>query len=330
MNMSAPLAVQPWAKAVAEAEPKFVEIARIDGNLVNYQREAGFALQSIGKSEFLQKCSATSIGNAVVNVANIGLTLNPAMKLAYLVPRKGECCLDISYIGLVKIATDSGAVLAVSAIPVRENDTFKWNGPFKMPDHIFDQFAPESERGNIRGVYTVAKLASGVEQVDVMRREEIDHIRSMSKAKEGPWFDWFEEMVKKAALKRASKLWPRTERLSQAEAILNAHEGNETVIEGTVIPQTVEMPKAKTESAAPAATVEKAAVPGETTVGGAARDPNDKPLSPGARTTLENAMKRAKRTEADLVGAGFPKLEVLYFSRFNELMDWLKKNPAKA
>jgi recombination protein RecT len=328
--MNAPLA--PWVKAVADAEPKFVELAKIDGNLVTYQREAGFAMQSIGKSEFLQKCTAESIRNAVTNVANIGLSLNPAMKLAYLVPRDGACCLDISYIGLVKIATDSGTVLAVAAIPVRENDTFKWNGPFRMPDHIFDTFASEAERGEIRGVYTVARLSSGVEQVDVMRREEIDYIRKLSKAKrdDAPWNAWFEEMVKKTGIKRASKLWPRTERMSRAEAILNEHEGLAAPIEGTVVGKTVEMPTAKTESQAPAATEPKAGTSGEGATGSAARDPKDKALSPGARTTLDNAMKRAKRTEADLLAAGFPKLADLGFSRFNEVMDWLKKNPAKS
>lgn len=32
-------------------------------------------------------------------------------------------------------------------------------------------------------------------------------------------------MAKKSAIKRASKMWPRTERLSAAESILNEHEG---------------------------------------------------------------------------------------------------------
>jgi recombination protein RecT len=34
-------------------------------------------------------------------VAAIGITLNPASKLAYLVPRDGMVCLDISYMGLL-------------------------------------------------------------------------------------------------------------------------------------------------------------------------------------------------------------------------------------
>ena len=145
--MNAESRQETWALAIASAERKFTEIAVADGNLVTYQREAMFALQAVAKIEFLQKCSTESLRNAVINVAAVGLTINPAMKLAYLVPRKGVACLDISYIGLVKIATDSGGVLAVAAVPVRANDSFHYRGPFEAPAHDFDPFASESARG---------------------------------------------------------------------------------------------------------------------------------------------------------------------------------------
>jgi recombination protein RecT len=232
----------PWKQAIAAAEKKFNEIAMADGNVVNYQREAMFAMQIIGSKEILQNCDHTSIRNAVVNVASVGLTLNPAMKLAYLVPRDGLCCLDISYIGLTKIATDSGSVQAVKAEPVYTHDKFSYNGPFAMPTHTFDPFASRDSRGEVIGAYVLAKLATGM-MVETLSREEIDKIRSMSKAKSGPWFQWFDEMVKKSAIKRASKMWPRTERLSQAEAVLNEHEG----LADAEIPdvERIEMPRAK-------------------------------------------------------------------------------------
>lgn len=51
-------------------------------------------------------------------------------------------------------------------------------------------------------------------------------------------------------------------------------------------------------------------------------------ISEGAKRTLRGAMARAGRTEADLVAANFPKLDEMRFDRFNEAMDWMKKNPA--
>jgi recombination protein RecT len=220
-----------WALAVAEAAEPFAHIAASSGNLVAYEREASYALQIIQGSDWLQKCSRESLRNAIINVAAVGLTLSPAHKLAYLVPRKGKACLDISYIGLVKIATDSGAVQAVHATIVRANDKFRYIDAFTNPDHEFNPFATIQERGEVIGVYSVAKLASGHTVVDTMSREEIDKIRSKSEAKNGPWGEWFDEMAKKSVLKRASKLWPRTDRLSKSVELLEEQEGGGITIE---------------------------------------------------------------------------------------------------
>ena len=241
-------AVAVWKLEIEAARPQFEAIAKADGNLVTYQREALFAMQLFDKSDGLQKCSPPSIRNAVINVASVGLTINPAMKLAYLVPRKGVACLDISYIGLVKLATDSGGVLAVAAIPVRANDQFTYADPFTMPVHKFSPFDDETVRGDIVGVYTVAKLASGITQIDTLSREEINKIRAVSKASSGPWVEWFEEMVKKSGVKRASKMWPRTERMAMAEAILNEHEGMVIDNADSEVKEKIAQPKSKSQS----------------------------------------------------------------------------------
>lgn len=225
--MNAETKQQTWAVAIASAEPKFNEIATIDGNLVTYQREAMFALQAVSGSEHLQKCSPDSLRHAVINVASVGLTLSPAHKLAYLVPRDGKACLDISYIGLVKIATDSGSVAAAHATIVRKNDGFEYFDAFTHPAHKFDPFATAEDRGEVIGVYAVAKLGNGITQIETLSLQEIEKIKAKSKAKTGPWTEWFEEMAKKSVIKRASKMWPRTERLSKAVQILDEHQGNE-------------------------------------------------------------------------------------------------------
>jgi len=307
VNAPAGQEIQPWAKALSDAESKFNEIAIPDGNIVRFQREATFAMQRIGADSLLQKCEFSSIRNALINVASVGLTLNPAMKFAYLIPRADNktgtmlCCLDISYIGLVKIATDSGGVRAVSATIVRKNDSFIWNGSFERPTHPYDPFATAASRGEIIGVYSTALLPSGVTQIDALGMEEIEKIRSMSKAKSGPWHDWFDEMVKKSVLKRASKLWPRTERLSQAEAILNEHQGNETVIDGTT-GEIIQMPQSKS---APAA---QSTVTPAPAAGGAAPDAvkgNGKPMSPSQGRLISVKLANAGMTAIDLE-AKFP------------------------
>lgn len=51
-------------------------------------------------------------------------------------------------------------------------------------------------------------------------------------------------------------------------------------------------------------------------------------LTDGAKKTLRDALARGKRAEPDLVAAGFPKIDQMPFGRFNEAMEWVKKNPA--
>src|SRR5687767_1435020 len=74
---------------------------------VNFEREAEFAIQAISKSDYALRIATSarqSVIDAVKNVAAIGISLNPAKKQAYLVPRDGRINLDISYMGLLDIA----------------------------------------------------------------------------------------------------------------------------------------------------------------------------------------------------------------------------------
>lgn len=221
--MSALVEVKGW---VGDVEKDFTAIAPKD---ISFVKEAEFALQIITASDFLvsvAKGSPTSLQNAVINLAAIGLTLNPAYKLAYLIPRKGKICLDISYIGLVKLATDCGSVAWVQADLVYKNDSFEFQGAGKQAIHKYDPF---SERGEIVGAYCTAKLHDGDFLVTVMSIKELVEIRDRSEAwknnQSGPWKTDPGEMMKKTVIKRASKLWPKSEKVQKAIDVINEHEG---------------------------------------------------------------------------------------------------------
>lgn len=197
---------------------------------INFEREAGFAVQVLEANTYALSVAhrnRQSVINAVTNVAAIGLSLNPATKLAYLVPRKTGIVLEISYIGLVKLATDSGSVRWVKAELVHEADDFGLNGMGQMPTHKFNPFA--KDRGPVVGVYCVAKTIDGDYLTEVMSIDEAHAIRDRSEAwkngQKGPWATDAGEMIRKTVVKRASKLWPRTERLDQAIHYLNTVAG---------------------------------------------------------------------------------------------------------
>lgn len=222
----------PYVAAIKKSEKRFHEVAH--GMPVNYDRECIFAMQALMKNDFAMKTANNnprSVQLAMINVGSTGLTLNPANAYAYLVPRDGAVLLDISYKGLIKIATDSGAIAWSRADIVYDADTFKYHGPARMPEHSSDPFSVE--RGDIVGCYCIAKTRDGDILTEVMPMAELDKIRNASsaykKAKKGPWVDWFEQMAKKAVIKRASKTWPYTgERLAEAVERSNFAEGGYT------------------------------------------------------------------------------------------------------
>lgn len=195
---------------------------------IKFESECHFAKNLLKNNDFLltiaQK-NPESLEQAIMNISAIGISINPALKEAYLIPRDGKVVLDISYIGLVKLATDTGSVEWVQVETVREGDTFEHNGVGLKPTHKFDPF---SDRGEIKGGYCVAKLASGDFLVTVMSKKEVDEIKEKSskvKSDKGPWSTFYEEMMKKTIIKRAAKLWPKSERVKTAVDVINEHEG---------------------------------------------------------------------------------------------------------
>ena len=85
----------------------------LSDNSITWQKEQQFAIQAFQKNDYLAKvamANPSSAQNAIINVAAIGITLNPAAKLAHLVPRDGGVHLDISYMGLLHLAQVSGAI----------------------------------------------------------------------------------------------------------------------------------------------------------------------------------------------------------------------------
>jgi len=229
-----------WPQLIDKAASRFNLIADRH-KLVTWAEESQFALQALQGSDKLALCTPRTVQDAIINVASIGLTLQPALGYAYLVPESSkqkdgrgadvwvqECTLKVSFKGLMKIATDSGSIKWCKAEIVKESDTFEYNGPCSMPKHTMQPFGA---RGKTVGVYCIAKTHDGDYLVDIMDAAEITKIKGAAKTKY-VWDSWPDEMAKKAMIKRASKQWPKTEqseRLDQAIAAVNEYEGSESM-----------------------------------------------------------------------------------------------------
>ncbi|NCH48623.1 recombinase RecT [Cronobacter malonaticus] len=208
---------------VKQQEPLFC--GAMTDQTVTWAKESQFAIQLFQKNDFLAKTAInnpTSAQNAIINVAAIGITLNPASKLAYLVPRDGMVCLDISYMGLLHLAQSSGSIKWGQCKLVYANDTYESNGLDKAPTHKYNAFG---DRGEVVGGYCTVKTPDGDYLTEEMSLAEIKAVEATSKAKNGPWKTFWEEMARKTIVKRAHKYWPKTPRLDNAIHLLNDDEG---------------------------------------------------------------------------------------------------------
>ena len=208
---------------VKQQEPFFS--GAVTDQSVTWAKESQFAMQLFQKNDFLTKTAMNnpvSAQNAIINVAAIGITLNPASKLAYLVPRDGMVCLDISYMGLLHLAQATGSIKWGQCKLVYSNDTYESNGLDTAPTHKYNAFG---DRGAVVGGYCTVKTPDGDYLTEEMSLAEIKATEATSKAKNGPWKNFWEEMARKTIVKRASKYWPRAERLDNAIHVINEDEG---------------------------------------------------------------------------------------------------------
>ncbi len=216
---------------VMQVMPQFQRIAQ-KRQKVRWAEESQYALQLCKANPALLSCDPSTLQDAIINVAAVGLSLNPASGHAYLVPefhkgsKRNTCCLRVSFKGLIKLATDSGSISWVKADTVKANDTFEYRGINQIPMHHMDPFR---DRGETIGAYCVAKTTSGDILIDIINREQLERIRNCAKT-QNVWDNWFDEMAKKAIIKRAAKQWPpgkETEQLDEAIKIINDAEGTD-------------------------------------------------------------------------------------------------------
>lgn len=204
---------------IKQVESKMLQLLPADV----VKREISFAVQHVAASTQLQKCTPLSLQTAVYNIANIGLSLNPASKEAYLVPRYNsqiqgmEASLQPSYVGLVKLLTDAGTVIQVVSNIVFEGDKFSIDLVSGQVQH--QPCLLKANKGNKIGCYAVATLPNGSKQAEWMECEDIDKIRDCSESWKNektraysPWLKYYDEMARKTLIRRLYKYLPRSGR----------------------------------------------------------------------------------------------------------------------
>ena len=218
----------PMQKALSDAFNKCITLI----GEKEAQREISYAIQIISKNKELQKCSVDSVIDAIVNGSRANVTLNPNLKLAYLVPRKGVACLDISYMGLITILKKSGGCKYIDAYVVFQDEDFAHNPASGEIRHTpyYARTEAEQKKRIIIGCYSRAVLPSNDVVFCYMPYWEIEKVKRMSGGSSesfSAWNTWEEEMVKKSVIKRHFKmLVSDSEAVEVVEALRIEEENN--------------------------------------------------------------------------------------------------------
>lgn len=108
--------------------------------------------------------------------------------------------------GILKKVRNSGELQSIGAHVAYENDEFTYE--LGDEEKIIHRPALDN-RGRPRLVYAIAKTKDGGIYREIMTMQEVEKVRSVSRAKDkGPWVDWFDEMARKTVLRRLAKRLP--------------------------------------------------------------------------------------------------------------------------
>lgn len=225
-----------FEEVIKQSGPRF---ARMRTNQdIKFATECMFALELFRKSPRLRQCTEASVQAAVLDLAAVGLSLNPALRHAYLIPRKRNvgtrekavyemnCCLSISYIGQKHIAEESGAVRTAWGGVIYENDEWEYKSGSEPSLHHVPNLT--DDRGERIAAYAVAILHDGTKHITVVPREKVERCREFSENPSGqysPWVNWTDDMWIKTAFNVGAKFWPRTERFAKAIDVAMSADG---------------------------------------------------------------------------------------------------------
>lgn len=168
------------------------------------------AQTAITTSPQLMEANRASLWAACVKAAQDGLL--PDGKEAVLVTYKTKAGIIANYQpmvgGILKKVRNSGELASISPHIVYSNDEFEfWID--EAGEHLKHKPKLGGERGEPTHVYAIAKTKDGAVYIEVMTTEEIEKVRSSSRAKDsGPWVNWWGEMARKTVIRRLAKRLP--------------------------------------------------------------------------------------------------------------------------
>lgn len=158
---------------------------------------------AVMKDPALLECNRKSLFQAVMQSAECGLM--PNGRDAALVRYQSNVQFIPMIGGILKLMRNTGEIASIVAEVVCANDDFDF--ALGSNPHVSHK-PPLNDRGEVIGAYASVRTKDGAEYIEVMGIDDLKKIQRMSRAKNGPWNNWYEEMCRKTVLRRLAKKCP--------------------------------------------------------------------------------------------------------------------------
>jgi recombination protein RecT len=211
--------MKPWY------ENRQQNIADLCGSAEDAKRLYVAAMSYISNRPELMKCEPKSLQQCIMQSATLNLhpgVLNEADYLCF----KGKATFVCGYQGLIKLAIQSGIVSDISSNVVYAADVFDYQEGSNAFIKHKKFLGSRKDRGERVCVYAIANMVAGGVKFVLLTPEEVLSIKNKSMAKNSSYSPWNsdvdneDEMWKKTAIKRLSKLLPKsTKALNFAKAV---------------------------------------------------------------------------------------------------------------
>lgn len=167
------------------------------------RRFSAVTLAAIAKDRNLMRCDQTSLALSLLTCAELGLEPNGALDLAYLIPRKGQCTVQLGYKGLALLAHRANPGANISASVVYADDHFVVRAGTDDPgiQHRPDLQGRRTD-ADVIASYATIRLPDGGLAFEYCDRAEIDRRRKAGGGNSPAWRNHFAAMARKTALRK--------------------------------------------------------------------------------------------------------------------------------
>lgn len=217
-RQSAKAGTVDWYKDTFSGDYFMSSIKSVLPKMITPDRMAKTAMFLIKNNEKLLTCNSMSVLGSMMQCAQLGLDMSPALQQVHLIPYKNECTLIIGYRGMLELMRRSNTMRNFQNEIVFENDyfDFEMGSNFRLSHRFADGVT-----GDVKFAYAHVHFKDGGEQAKVLSKNQIEKRRKSSKTQfNSPWQTHYEEMCKKSAIRALFNTMPMATEDMRLAAIL--------------------------------------------------------------------------------------------------------------